>query len=227
MAHPPKRSGKAKVKLKTARGRKTSSQRWLQRQLNDPYVLQAKKDGYRSRAVYKLQEIDDKLRLIRAGCNVVDLGAAPGSWTQLAVERAGQKGHVIGLDLQPMESIAGATLMQGDFMDDGIYEQLLERVGDARVHLVMSDMAAAACGHTQTDHLRIMALCEAAYDFAAKVLAPGGAFLAKVLRGGTESELLQLLRKDFTAVKHIKPQASRQDSAEMYVVATGFKGGGE
>ena len=201
---------RATVRVKTARGRTVSSLRWLQRQLNDPYVAEAKKRGYRSRAAFKLLQLDDQFRFLKPGARVVDLGAAPGGWTQVAVERvkAGPKGGkgssvVIGIDLTPVELIA-----------------LLGGPAD----VVLSDMAALATGETQVDHLRIMGLAEAAHDFARQVLKPGGTFVAKVLRGGTERTLLDMLKKDFAKVRHVKPEASRSDSAEMYVVGTGFRG---
>ena len=212
--------------MKTARGRTVSSQRWLQRQLNDPYVAEAKKRGYRSRAAFKLLQLDDQFRFLKPGARVVDLGAAPGGWTQVAVERVkpGKGGGVvIGIDLTPIEPIAGATVLAKDFYDDdapAVLEELLGGPAD----VVLSDMAAAATGETQVDHLRIMSLAETAHDFARQVLKPGGSFVAKVLRGGTERTLLDRLKRDFTKVRHVKPEASRADSAEMYVVGTGFRG---
>jgi 23S rRNA (uridine2552-2'-O)-methyltransferase len=221
---------RATVRVKTARGRTVSSQRWLQRQLNDPYVAEAKKRGYRSRAAFKLLQIDDQFHFLKPGGRVVDLGAAPGGWTQVAVERVkpGQDrgkdgGVVIGIDITPIEPIAGATVLAKDFYDDdapAVLEELLGGPAD----VVLSDMAAAATGETQVDHLRIMGLAEAAHDFACQVLKPGGSFVAKVLRGGTERTLLDRLKRDFTMVRHVKPEASRADSAEMYVVGTGFRG---
>jgi 23S rRNA (uridine2552-2'-O)-methyltransferase len=211
------------VKVKTAKGRKKSSTRWLQRQLNDPYVIMAKADGYRSRAAYKLIDINNKFDILKPGSNVVDLGAAPGGWTQVAVEKvAGAK--VIGIDLQEIEPIAGSVLIQHDFMADDAPELLERALGGAEVNVVLSDMAAPSCGHAQTDHIRIMALCEVAFDFAKQNLVEGGAFAAKILAGGTEKELLEDLKKCFKVVKHFKPDSSRKDSAEMYVVATGFRG---
>jgi len=214
------------VRVKTARGRTVSSQRWLQRQLNDPYVAEAKKRGYRSRAAFKLLQLDDQFRFLKPGGRVVDLGAAPGGWTQVAVERVkpGKGGGVVvGIDITPIEPIAGATVLAKDFYDDdapAVLEELLGGPAD----VVLSDMAAAATGETQVDHLRIMGLAEAAHDFACQVLKPGGSFVAKVLRGGTERTLLDRLKRDFTKVRHVKPEASRADSAEMYVVGTGFRG---
>jgi len=213
---------RATVRVKTARGRTVSSQRWLQRQLNDPYVAEARKRGYRSRAAFKLLQLDDQFRFLKPGARVVDLGAAPGGWTQVAVERT-KGGTVIGIDLTPVEPIAGATLLTKDFYDDDALAVLTELLaGPADV--VLSDMAAPATGDTQVDHLRIMALAETAHDFARQVLKPGGTFVAKVLHGGTERTLLDHLKRDFAKVRHVKPEASRTDSAEMYVVATGFRG---
>lgn len=211
------------VNVKTARGRKTSSVRWLQRQLNDPYVHKARQEGYRSRAAYKMMEIDDKFSLFKPGQKVIDLGAAPGGWTQVAVERI-KGGKVIGIDLQAMEPIPGAILICHDFMADDAPTLLAKALDGQKTDVVLSDMAAPSCGHAPTDHLRIVALCEVALDFALMYLAPGGAFVAKILRGGTEKTLLDSLKKHFTKVKHVKPDASRKDSSEMYVVATGFKG---
>jgi len=217
---------RATVRVKTARGRTVSSQRWLQRQLNDPYVAEAKKRGYRSRAAFKLLQLDDQFRFLKPGARVVDLGAAPGGWTQVAVERVKPEksgGKVIGIDITPVEPVAGATVLAKDFYDDDAPDVLKELLaGPADV--VLSDMAASATGDTQVDHLRIMALAETAHDFAHQVLRPGGTFVAKVLRGGTERSLLDRLKHDFVKVRHVKPEASRADSAEMYVVATGFRG---
>jgi 23S rRNA (uridine2552-2'-O)-methyltransferase len=218
----------ATVRVKTARGRTTSSQRWLQRQLNDPYVAEAKKRGYRSRAAFKLLQLDDQFRFLKNGARVVDLGAAPGGWTQVSVERVCPErgtGLVVGIDLTPVEPIAGATVLAKDFYDEDAPKILREHLGGL-ADVVLSDMAASATGDTQIDHMRIMGLAEAAHDFAAEVLKPGGTFVAKVLRGGTERTLLDRLKRDFAKVKHVKPEASRADSAEMYVVATGFRGGG-
>ncbi|MCF8534249.1 MAG: RlmE family RNA methyltransferase [Reyranella sp.] len=217
---------RATVRVKTARGRTVSSQQWLQRQLNDPYVAEAKKRGYRSRAAFKLLQIDDQFHFLKAGTRIVDLGAAPGGWTQVAVERTKperSRGIVIGIDLTPVEPVPGATILAKDFYDDDAPSALIELLaGPADV--VLSDMAASATGDTQTDHMRIMGLAEAAHDFARQVLKPGGTFVAKVLRGGTERTLLDRLKKDFAKVRHVKPEASRSDSAEMYVVGTGFRG---
>ncbi|MEK9672952.1 MAG: RlmE family RNA methyltransferase [Rhodospirillaceae bacterium] len=217
----------ATERVKTARGRKLSSKRWLERQLNDPYVAEAKARGYRSRAAFKLKELDGMFGLLKKGARIIDLGAAPGGWTQVAVEAVGgsgaRGGQVVALDIQEMEPVAGAAVITQDFMDPNAPDTL-KCAMDGLADLVMSDMAAPATGHRQTDHLRIMNLCEAAYDFALDVLAPGGAFVAKVLKGGTENELLARMKRDFRQVKHAKPPASRSDSAESYVVATGFRG---
>lgn len=216
-----------RTRVKTAKGRSVSSTLWLERQLNDPYVSSAKKDGYRSRAAYKLLEIDDKFHFLTKGKTVVDLGFAPGGWTQVAVQRvkAGQRGggKVVGIDLQEVEAIPHATLIQGDFLEEAPLKQLEELLEGKQAHIVLSDMAAPACGHPQTDHIRIMALCEAALDFAYAHLASGGVFVAKVLRGGAEKDMLAGMKKHFSTVKHYKPPASRADSAEIYIVATGFK----
>jgi len=217
-----------KQKVKTARGRKRSSTLWLQRQLNDPYVAAAKRDGYRSRAAYKLLEIDDKYRLLKPGSRVVDLGAAPGGWTQIAVRKSGADsgggGDVVGIDLLPVEPIPGARFLELDFTSDDAPETLKRELGGP-ADTVLSDMAASATGHKATDHLRIMNLCEMALDFAIDVLKPGGSFLAKVLQGGAERDLMEALKRNFQSVRHVKPKASRSDSAEMYVLATGFRGG--
>ncbi len=211
------------VKVKTARGRRPSSTEWLRRQLNDPFVDEAKKRGYRSRAAFKLTDIDDKFNFIRPNMSVVDLGCAPGSWCQVIRERTKNRGRVVGIDLQEVDPIPGVELMKGDFTDNDVLKELELLVGD-KVDAVVSDMAAAACGHSQTDHIRIMALCEMASAFAVEWLNDGGTFVAKVLRGGAEQELLKDLRKNFEQVKHFKPNASRKDSAEIFVVALGFKG---
>ena len=216
------------VRVKTAKGRKVSSTRWLERQLNDPYVQAAKRDGYRSRAAYKLLEIDEKHDLLNRGDVVVDLGAAPGGWSQVAVRKVAAddgQGTVVALDLQEIDPVPGVTTLQADFMEDEGLARLCAELGDRKADVVLSDMAAPATGHKQTDHLRIMALCEAALDFAEEILAPEGRFLAKVLQGGTERELLDRLRRNFRTVRHVKPEASRLDSAELYVLATGYRGG--
>ena len=215
------------VRVKTAKGRKLSSTRWLQRQLNDPYVAAAKQDGYRSRAAYKLIEIDEKYGLLTPGARVIDLGAAPGGWSQVAaarVQRGGASGQVIALDLVPLEPIRGVDILTADFTEDDALRLIRARLAGHRADLVLSDMAAPATGHRQTDHLRIMGLCELALDFALEVLAPGGAFLAKVLQGGTERELLNRMKRHFAQVRHVKPRASRAGSAELYVLAMGFRG---
>ncbi len=217
-----------KVRVKTARGRTTSSQKWLQRQLNDPYVARAKREGWRSRAAYKLIEMDEKVHFLKRGMRVVDLGAAPGGWSQVAARKIGLaegQGKVVAIDLLEMESIPGVQFAQLDFLTPEAPERLLEMLGGP-ADLVMSDMAANATGHKQTDHLKIVGLVELAADFARQVLAPGGVFVAKVLQGGTEGALLSDLKRDFTQVRHIKPPASRADSAELYVLATGYRGKG-
>ena len=211
------------VRVKTAKRRKTSSNRWLQRQLNDPYVAEAGRQGYRSRAAFKLIQLDDKLGLLKPGARVVDLGAAPGGWSQVALERCGPGGRVVGIDLIEIDPLPGGVFLVGDFLDAAAPGRLMEALGGP-ADLVLSDMAAPATGHGQTDHLRIMALAEAALHFAEQVLAPGGGFVAKVLQGGSERELLERMKRGFTKVRHVKPPASRKDSAELYVVATGFRG---
>ncbi len=213
------------VRVRTARGRRASSTRWLQRQLNDPYVAEARRRGFRSRAAFKLIQIDEKAGLLKPGLRVVDLGAAPGGWSQVAAERLGSKGKLVGIDLLEIDPLPGAEFLVGDFLDEDAPERLKQALGGA-ADLVLSDMAAATTGHAQTDHLRTMALAEAALDFAEEVLAPGGAFVAKVLQGGTERELLDRLRRGFAKVRHIKPAASRKESSELYVVATGYRGAG-
>jgi 23S rRNA (uridine2552-2'-O)-methyltransferase len=220
-----------KQRVKTARKRSNSSTRWLERQLNDPYVARAKREGWRSRAAFKLIELDDKYKLLRPGCRVVDLGAAPGGWSQVAVQRVnalGEKGRphgkVVGIDLLDIEPIPGVTFAVMDFLDEDAPDRLKAMMGGP-ADVVMSDMAANATGHRKTDHLKIVALAELAIAFAREVLAPGGAFVAKVLQGGTESTLLADLKRDFAVVRHVKPAASRADSAELYVLATGFRGG--
>jgi 23S rRNA (uridine2552-2'-O)-methyltransferase len=217
-------SGGLRTRVKTAKGRKIGSTRWLERQLNDPYVADAKRRGFRSRAAFKLLQLDEKYRLLKRGARIVDLGCAPGGWTQIAAERVGPSGRVVGIDILPTDPVPGATLLQLDFLDPAAPEHLKAQL-DGPADLVLTDMAAPTTGHAPTDHLRIMALAEAAYAFAAEVLAPGGAFVAKVFQGGAERELLTRLKRDFAVVRHAKPPASRTDSAEMYVVATGFRGG--
>ncbi len=217
------------VRVKTARGRKLSSTHWLKRQLNDPYVAAAKRTGYRSRAAFKLTEIDDKHHILKPGGVVIDLGAAPGGWAQVAAKRVKSiegRGQVIAIDISEMEAVAGADVICLDFMDDIAPQVLKERLGGGAANVVLSDMAAPATGHARTDHLRIMGLAEAAAEFSAEVLQPGGSFLCKVLQGGTEKELLDMLKRNYASVRHIKPPASRADSSELYVLATGFNGRG-
>lgn len=218
-AVPPSRG--LSVQVKTAKSRSTASARWLARQLNDPYVAAAKAQGWRSRAAFKLIELDDKYHLIRKGARVLDLGAAPGGWTQVAVNRGAAS--VLAVDLLPVEPIRGATVIEGDFTDPAMPDQLTAALG-GQADLVLSDMAPNTTGHAATDHLRIIALAEMALDFAVTVLAPGGAFVAKVFQGGSEKQLLDVLKRDFTSVRHAKPPASRKESSELYVVATGFRG---
>jgi 23S rRNA (uridine2552-2'-O)-methyltransferase len=215
-----------KVRLKTKKSRTASSKRWLERQLNDPYVARAKREGLRSRAAYKLIEIDDKYRLLKPGARVVDLGAAPGGWSEVAAKRAqaGEgRGKVVAIDLLEMAPIAGVEFLHLDFLDPQAPGRLRSLIGEADV--VLSDMAANATGHKKTDQLKIMALVEAGAEFAREVLRPGGSFLTKVLQGGTDSALLAELKRDFATIRHVKPQASRADSAELYLLATGFRGG--
>jgi 23S rRNA (uridine2552-2'-O)-methyltransferase len=219
-----------KVRVKTAKGRKLSSTRWLERQLNDPYVARARAEGYRGRAAFKLIELDDRYHFLRPGARVVDLGCAPGGWLQVAVARVNAagahpdkpRGRVIGVDLQEVAPLAGAEAYQLDFLAEGAENQVKAWLG-GRADVVMSDMAAASSGHRQTDHLRIVALCEAAAEFAFDVLEEGGTFVAKVLAGGAEGGLQALLKQRFRKVANVKPPASRSDSAEKYVVATGFR----
>jgi 23S rRNA (uridine2552-2'-O)-methyltransferase len=226
-------SGKQRlaIRVKTAKKRTHSSTLWLERQLNDPYVARAKREGFRSRAAYKLIEIDGKHHLFKPGMRVVDLGAAPGGWSQVAAKRVGAgegqgkgRGRVAAIDLLEMPAIAGVDFVQLDFLDDTAPDKLKAMLGGP-ADIVLSDMAANATGHRKTDHLRIMALAETAAEFAGEVLAPGGAFLCKVLQGGTEVSLLAKLKRDFKSVKHVKPAASRADSAELYLLATGYRGG--
>jgi 23S rRNA (uridine2552-2'-O)-methyltransferase len=212
------------VRVRTARGRKTSSSRWLQRQLNDPYVVEAKRLGLRSRAAFKLIEMDDRYRILAKGARVLDLGATPGGWSQVAADRVGPTGQVVAADINPMDPLTDVDFLQIDFEDADAPQRLRAMLRGGAADVVLSDMAAPATGHKPTDHLRIVALAELAADFAAAVLEPGGAFLAKVLQGGTEAGLLSLLKRDFAVVRHVKPKASRADSAELYVLATGFRG---
>jgi 23S rRNA (uridine2552-2'-O)-methyltransferase len=214
---PPRREA---VRLKNARKHAPSSQRWLARQLNDPYVQAAKAQGYRSRAAFKLVELDDKYRLITKNCRVVDLGAAPGGWSQIAIARGAAT--VIGIDLLPIIPVAGATFIEGDFTEEGMDERLKVLLGGP-ADLVLSDMAPNTTGHVATDHIRIMALADMALAFACEILVPGGAFVAKLFQGGAERDMLNTLKLRFRTVRHAKPPASRKDSKEMYVVATGFR----
>ncbi|MGQ0526628.1 MAG: RlmE family RNA methyltransferase [Alphaproteobacteria bacterium] len=209
-------------RVRTAKGRKTSSKLWLERQLNDPYIEQAKKEGYRSRAVYKLKQIDEKLKLLKPGMLVVDLGAAPGGWSQYAASR---QCRVIALDILDMDEIAGVEFLKTDFMEEEAPEKLKEMLKGEQPFIVLSDMAPNTTGHKQTDHIRIMAAVETCYYFAIEVLQPGGVFIGKVLQGGAENELLGRMKKDFKTVRHIKPPASRKESSEQYVVASGFRAG--
>ena len=215
-----------KVRVKTARRRPGSSTRWLDRQLNDPYVAEARRLGYRSRAAFKLIEIDDRLRLLRPGQIVIDLGAAPGGWTQVALERtraAETGGRVVALDRLEIEPVPGAEILLGDFQDAATLAHLEQTLGGARADLVLSDLSPSTTGHRATDHLRIVALAEDALAFAEGVLKPGGAFVAKVFRGGADADLLKRVRARFETVRHVKPPASRADSAETYLVALGFR----
>jgi 23S rRNA (uridine2552-2'-O)-methyltransferase len=227
MNMPGKGSGarELKVRVKGGRTRKHSSKLWLDRQLNDPYVARAKREGMRSRAAFKLSEIDDKARFLKRGARVLDLGAAPGGWSQVAAKRVGApaQGRVIAIDLQDMDPLPGVEFALIDFLDPTAPDRLKAMLGGL-ADVVLSDMAANATGHRKTDHIKIVALVEAAAEFAREVLAPGGTFLAKVLQGGTEASLLAPLKRDFATVKHVKPAASRSDSAELYLLATGFRG---
>ena len=220
------KTGRLHVTVRTGGKRKLSSKLWLERQLNDPYVAQAKRDGYRSRAAYKLVEIDDKHRLLKPGQTVVDLGAAPGGWSQIAAKRVGAaegKGKVIAIDLLEMPEIPGVQFAQLDFHADDAPEKLTAMIG-GRADVVMSDMAANTTGHRKTDQLRIIGLVETAAAFAADVLNPGGTFLAKVFQSGADAELVAQLKRDYSSVRHVKPASSRQDSSERYVLAMGFRG---
>ncbi|MFO1171195.1 MAG: RlmE family RNA methyltransferase [Hyphomicrobiaceae bacterium] len=214
-------------RLKTAKGRTPSQQRWLRRQLNDPYVAAARDQGYRSRAAFKLAEMDERYHLLKRGMRVLDLGATPGGWSQVAAKKAGvgevAGAAVLAVDINDMDALPGVTFLKQDFLEEGAEERIRAALGGAP-DAVLSDMAAPATGHRQTDHLRIMALCEAAAAFAMEILAPGGLFLCKVLQGGTERALLDELKRQFAVVRHVKPPASRADSAELYVLATGFRG---
>jgi 23S rRNA (uridine2552-2'-O)-methyltransferase len=219
-------TGRLHVTVKSGGKRKLSSKLWLERQLNDPYVAQAKKEGYRSRAAYKLIEIDDKYRFLKSGMTVLDLGAAPGGWSQIAARRIGAadgKGRVIAIDLLEMPEVVGVTFAQLDFLTESAPARLVAMMG-GRADVVMSDMAANTTGHRKTDQLRMMGLVEAAAAFAAEVLKPGGTFLAKTFQSGADAELMTQLKRDYTSVRHVKPASSRQDSSERYVLAMGFRG---
>ncbi|MGZ5837391.1 MAG: RlmE family RNA methyltransferase [Xanthobacteraceae bacterium] len=213
-----------KVRVRTGKGRTLAQKRWLERQLNDPYVARAKREGYRSRAAYKLIEIDDKHKILKPGAKVIDLGAAPGGWSQVAAQRvkAGEAGRVVAIDLLDMDAIPNVEFLKLDFLDAAAPEKLRALLGGA-ADVVLSDMAANTTGHRKTDQLRIIGLVEEAAAFACDVLAPGGAFLSKVRQGGTDSDLLAMLKRNFAVVKHVKPAASRADSSELYVLATGFR----
>jgi len=220
-------TGRLHVTVKSGGKRKLSSKLWLERQLNDPYVARARRDGFRSRAAYKLAEIDDKYYLLKSGMRVVDLGAAPGGWSQIAARRVGVgngKGTVVAIDLLEMGEIAGVNFAQIDFLEAGAPERLMAMM-EGKVDIVLSDMAANTTGHRKTDQLRIVGLVEIAVAFASEILNPGGAFLAKVFQSGADAELLARLKRDFATVRHVKPASSRQDSSERYVLATGFRGG--
>ena len=220
-----------KVRLKTARGRTTSSTRWLQRQLNDPFVAEANKRGFRSRAALKIEQLDDKYKLFKPGMKIIDLGAAPGGWSQIVAKRVrsagsgsgSRTGQVVAIDISEMEAINGVEILHLDFMEDQAPVKLKEALGGECADGVISDMASPATGHRQTDHIRIMDLCATALLFAQEILVQDGFFLAKVLRGGTEGRMLEEMKRDFKSVRHVKPAASRADSAELYVLATGFR----
>lgn len=211
---------KPKSRVRTAKGRKTSSKLWLERQINDPYVEKAKAEGYRSRAAYKLKEIDEKIHLLKTGMKIVDLGAAPGGWSQIAAQKGA---HVVAMDILEMDPIPGVGFIRMDFMDDAAPDRLKDMLG-GQADAVLSDIAPNTMGHKATDHLRIMAAVEAAYLFSVEVLRPGGTFIAKVWQGGAQNELLSRMKMDFITVKHIKPPSSRKDSAEIFVIAQGFRG---
>lgn len=216
-----------KIRVKSAKGRKVSSTKWLERQLNDPYVARARSEGYRSRAAFKIREMDEKYKLFRKGMRVVDLGAAPGGWAQVAAKATGSTSAnplIVGIDYLEMDPIPGVILLQKDFTDDDAPAMLIEAMGGKKADIVMSDMAWPTTGHRPTDHLRIVQLIEVAAAFALDVLSPGGVFVAKVFQGGTEHELLHMLKRHFKTTFHAKPPSSRQDSAEAYLIAKGFKG---
>lgn len=215
--------GDLKQRVKTGRGRTASQKRWLERQLNDPYVARAKREGYRSRAAFKLIEIDERHKILKPDQRIVDLGAAPGGWSQVAAKIVGPSGRIVGIDLLEIEPMVGVEFITLDFLDPAAPQRLTDLLG-GRADVVMSDMAANTTGHKQTDHLRIIGLAETAAEFAREILAPGGTYLAKVFQGGTEGTLLADLKRDFAVVRHVKPSASRADSSELYVLATGFRG---
>ena len=215
--------GDLKQRVKTGRGRTASQKRWLERQLNDPYVARAKREGYRSRAAFKLLEIDERFKILKPNQKIIDLGAAPGGWSQVAAKIVGPSGRIVGIDLLEIEPMVGVEFITLDFLDPDAPQRLIDLLG-GQADIVMSDMAANTTGHKQTDHLRIIGLAETAAEFAREVLAPGGTYLAKVFQGGTEGTLLADLKRDFTLVRHVKPSASRADSSELYVLATGFRG---
>jgi 23S rRNA (uridine2552-2'-O)-methyltransferase len=220
-------TGRLKVRVKTGKGRTVSQKLWLERQLNDPYVHEAKKLGYRSRAAFKLSEIDDKYKFLKPGGYVVDLGAAPGGWSQISAQRVKSvegKGRVVAIDMHSMDDVSGVIFFKKDFYDEDTPKLLIDALDGGKADVVLSDMAAHATGHRQTDHINIIALVETGYHFAQQVLKPGGTYLAKVLRGGTENQLLAMMKKDFKVVRHVKPMASRDDSAELFVLASGFRG---
>jgi 23S rRNA (uridine2552-2'-O)-methyltransferase len=213
-----------KVRVKSANKRTPSSRAWLERHLNDPYVQAAQRDGWRSRAAYKLLEIDEKVKALKPGQRIIDLGAAPGGWSQVAAERVGKRGQIVAIDYLEFDPIPDVEILQLDFTDETAPDQLKALLRDGVADVVLSDMAAPTTGHTKTDHLRIMGLAEMAAQFAIEVLSPGGVFICKVFQGGTEGDLLKMLKHNFNVVKHIKPPASRAESAELYVIATGFRG---
>lgn len=219
---PPGPGRSLSTRVRKTTGRSESSRRWLERQLNDPYVKAAQEQGWRGRAAFKLVELDEKFGLLKPGGRVVDLGAAPGGWTQVALKRVGERGQVVAFDILPMDPVPGAAILQGDFQDEDAPARV-EAALAGPADLVLSDMAPNTTGHATTDHLRIMALAELALEFALRVLSPGGAFVAKVFQGGSEKLFLATLKEHFAAVRHAKPPASRKDSSELYVVATGFK----
>ncbi len=217
--------GHTRVRVKSTRGRKASSQRWLERQLNDPYVAAAKSKGYRSRAAFKLLELDQKFHVLKKGARVLDLGAAPGGWSQVAAARIGETGRIVAADILPMEPLSGVVVLEVDLLDADTPQRLKDALGGP-ADLVLTDMAAPTTGHRQTDHIRTVALFEAALDVAEDVLKPGSTFVGKVFQGGASGELLARIKKGFAEVKHVKPPASRKESVELYLVATGFRGDG-